>query len=436
MFGIFRKKQNLVTKFYYLLITTLFFTTVSANSHTNDSLTLIKADRLFDGEHMHTGWGILVQGNAIQAVGPVESLPASNAVKTIDLKGKTLLPGLIEGHSHLLLHPYSEANWTTQVLEESDAERISRAVVHAQSTLMAGFTTIRDLGTEGVGYADVGLKVAIEKGVIPGPRMLIATRGIVASGSYGPTVGNPNHQLLKGAAEADGVEQLTKETRLQIGNGADLIKVYADQRWGLNGMHAPTFSLEELRKVVETSKSAGRQVVAHAITAEGMKRAAQAGVSTIEHGDHANEDVFDWMLKNKVALCPTLSSTEVMASYGGWKKGTMPPTERIMAKKASFQLALKKAVTICFGSDVGVFAHGNNTLEMELMVEYGMLPIDVLKAATSVNAQVFGMSGKIGRLQKGMLADIIAVDGNPLNNISVMKKMAFVMKNGTIYRHP
>lgn len=421
---------------YLLIFVSLTASLTCTATQTTDSFILIKADRLFDGEQMHTGWGIIVQGKTILAVGPLESLPKQVPYKTLDLKGKTLLPGLIEGHSHLLLHPYNEARWDKQVLEEPDAERIARAVVHARSTLMAGFTTTRDLGTEGAGYADVGLKSAIEKGIIPGPRMLIATKAIVASGSYGPKLGNLNHNLITGAAEADGVEGLTKEIRQQIGNGADLIKVYADYRWGPDETLAPTFTLEELRKAVEVTNSAGRQVVAHASTAEGMKRAAQAGVSTIEHGDYGNEEVFDWMLKNKVALCPTLSAAEASASYNGWKKGNMPPTDRIVAKKKTFQLALKKTVTICFGGDVGVFTHGDNAREMELMVEYGMPTIDVLKSATSVNARVFGVGDKIGRLQKGLLADIIAVDGNPVDNISMMRKTVLVMKDGKIYLHP
>ena len=421
---------------YLLILITLTAGLTEAATQTTDSFMLIKADRLFDGEQMHSGWGIMVQGKTILAVGPLENLPKQIPYKTLDLKGKTLLPGLIEGHSHLLLHPYNEARWDKQVMEESDAERIARAVMHARSSLMAGFTTTRDLGTEGAGYADVGLKSAIEKGIIPGPRMLIATKAIVASGSYGPKLGNLNHDLIKGAAEADGVEGLTKEIRQQIGNGADLIKIYADYRWGPDETPAPTFTLDELRKAVEVASSAGRQVVAHASTVEGMKRAAQAGVSTIEHGDYGNEEVFDWMLKNKVALCPTLSAAEASASYNGWKKGSMPPTDRIVAKKKTFQLALKKAVTICFGGDVGVFTHGDNVREMELMVEYGMPTIDVLKSATSVNARVFGIGDKIGRLQKGLLADIIAVDGNPVDNISMMQKTVLVMKDGKIYLHP
>ena len=201
----------------------------------------------------------------------------------------TYCPGLIEGHSHLFLHPYNETPWNDQVLKESRAERVARATVHAKKTLLAGFTTVRDLGTEGAGYDDVGLKQAIEKGIIPGPRMLVATRAIVATGSYGPKELNNDIDAPKGAAEADGMDALIKEVRTQIGKGADVIKVYADYRWGINKESMPTFTIDELKKVVEVAASSGRIVAVHATTAEGMRRAIIAGVTTIEHGDNGTQ---------------------------------------------------------------------------------------------------------------------------------------------------
>ena len=320
-------------------------------------------------------------------------------------------------------------------MNESRAERVARAVVHAKQTLLAGFTTVRDLGTEGAGYDDVGLKASIEKGIIPGPRMIIATRAIVATGSYGPKLNNLDNDLVRGAAQADGLDALIKETRTQIGNGADLIKVYADYRWGLHkGISEPTFTLEELKTVVAVAASSGRKVVAHASTEEGMRRAILAGISTIEHGDNGNEEIFDLMIKNKTAYCATLSAAEATAQYDGWKKGTLPEPQRIITKRKNFKLALQKGVTICFGGDVGVYPHGDNAREMEAMVEYGMKPIDVLKSATSVNADVFGYGDTIGRIKKGLLADLVAVDGNPSENISDIRKTALVMKNGIIYK--
>lgn len=418
-----------------LLLIGICFSLQSLIAQTTDSITLIKADRLFDGENMHTGWGVLVHKDKILAVGELSALPKHSPLKIIELKGQTLLPGLVEGHSHLLLHPYNETKWDEQVLQESEAERVARAVVHARLTLMAGFTTVRDLGTEGAGYADVGIKTAIEKGIIPGPRMIIATKAIVATGSYGPKTKNNNHQIIRGAAEADGIEGLTTEIRRQIGEGADLIKLYADYRWGLNKTPAPTFTTEELKTAVLVASSAGRKVVVHASTAEGMKRAAEVGVNTIEHGDNGNSEVFDLMIKNNVALCATLSAAEATASYDGWKKQSMPPTDRIATKKKSFQLALKKGVKICFGGDVGVYAHGDNAREMELMVEYGMNAIDVLRSATSINADIFGYSKEIGRLKAGGFADIISVEGNPSEEISTIRKTRLVMKDGKIYLH-
>ena len=406
---------------------------IQGKSQKTDTAILLKPDQVFDGESMHRNWVVLVLGNRIIAVGEAAGIQNAGVYKTIELKGTTLLPGLIEGHSHLLLHPYNETKWDEQVMNESRAERIARAVVHANKTLLAGFTTVRDLGTEGAGYDDVGLKAAIEKGIVPGPRMIIATRAIVATGSYGPKTNNLDNIMNRGAAEADGTDALIKEVRTQIGNGADLIKVYADYRWGLEKTAEPTFTLDELKTMVAVAASSGRKVVAHASSEEGMRRAALAGVSTIEHGDNGTTEIFDLMIRNKVGYCATLSAAEATSEYDGWKKGSIPAPQKVSIKKKSFALAVQKGVTICFGGDVGVYTHGDNAREMEAMVEYGMKTVDVLKSATSVNADVFGYGDKIGRIKKGLLADIIAVTGNPSQNISDIRKPVFVMKDGIIY---
>jgi imidazolonepropionase-like amidohydrolase len=400
-----------------------------------DKYILLKPDRVFDGEIMHTDWVVLVKGNKIEQAGPMMfKLPAGSEV--IELKGMTLLPGLIEGHSHLFLHPYNETSWDDQVLKESRAERTARAVNHAKAILMAGFTTVRDLGTEGAMYDDVGLKKAIEKNVIPGPRMIVATRAIVAKGTYGPKSPSPDVELPQGAEEVAGLEELSKAIRSQIGHGADLIKVYADYRYGPNGEAMPTFSPIELEWLVGNAVSSGRKVVAHASTVEGMKRAIAAGVSTIEHGDGGTEEVFKLMKEKNVALCPTLAAGDAIQQYRGWKKGIDAEPQSIMNKKKSFQLALKNNVTICMGGDVGVFTHGENAREMELMVEYGMKPVDVLKSATSINADVFGYGNKFGRIKKDMLADLVAVDGDPSVDIKNVRKVKLVMKEGIIYKTP
>lgn len=380
---------------------------------------------------MHASWVVLVHNNKIEQAGEMSfKLPANTRV--INLKGTTLLPGLIEGHSHLFLHPYNEVSWNDQVLKESRAERTARAVTHAYATLMAGFTTVRDLGTEGAMYDDVGLKKSIEKGIIPGPEMIVATRAIVAKGAYGPRYDNPDIDLPQGAAEVGNKEELENEVRTQISKGADLIKIYADYRWGKNGEAAPTFSVEDLKAAVSIAKSSGRPVVIHATTIEGMKRGIEAGVSTIEHGDEGNEEVFKLMKEKGIALCPTLAAGDAIFQYRGWQKGIDP--EPVSAKRKSFAAALKAGVIICMGGDVGVFTHGDNAREMEMMVDYGMKPIDVLRSATSVNADVFGYNDKIGRIKKGLLANIIAVNGDPSSDIKNIRKVEFVMKDGRIYK--
>jgi imidazolonepropionase-like amidohydrolase len=415
-----------------VLLSTCLFAFLHLFAQVKDQYILLKPDRVFDGDSMHTGWVVLVKNNRIEAAGPMQfKLPAGTLVK--DLKGMTLLPGLIEGHSHLFLHPYNETSWDDQVLKESRAERTARAVQHAKATLMAGFTTVRDLGTEGALYDDAGLKKAIEKGVMPGPRMIVATRAIVAKGTYGPKSDNPDIDLPQGAEEVAGLEELSKAVRSQIGHGADLIKVYADYRYGPEGEAQPTFSELELGWLAGMTNSSGRKVVAHASTPEGMRRAVMAGVSTIEHGDKGTAEIFQLMKEKKVALCPTLAAGEATEQYKGWKKGIDPPTERIENKHRTFRLALDAGVTICMGGDVGVFAHGENAREMELMVEYGMKPVDVLRSATSVNADVFGYSDKIGRIRKGLFADLIAVEGDPSADIRNIRKVKMVMKNGVNY---
>jgi imidazolonepropionase-like amidohydrolase len=415
--------------FLFLLTSNITFAQPTVN------YVILQPDRVFDGREMHAHWWVLVKGNSIEAVGEPGTLHAPPGVKVIDLKGTTLMPGMIEGHSHLFLHPYNEVSWNDQVLTESRAERTARAVVHARETLMAGFTTVRDLGTEGAGYDDVGLKTAIEKGIVPGPRMLVATRAIVATGSYGPKSDVAELNLIKGGEEADGVEGISHVVRSQIGRGADVVKIYADYRWGLDNTAQPTFTLDELKTAVAVAKSSGREVVVHSGTTEGMRRAILAGVNTIEHGDGGTPELFNMMHEKRIALCPTLAATEAISAYHGWKKGIDDEPTAVTRKHQIFNEALKAVVIICCGGDVGVFPHGDNAREMLLMVEYGMKPLEVLRSATSVNAEVFGLKN-LGNIKTGYLADLVAVDGNPSEDIKSVKLVKFVMKDGIVYVQP
>jgi imidazolonepropionase-like amidohydrolase len=385
---------------------------------------LLTPARVWDGTATapHDGWAVLVRGDRIEAVGPRAQLSAPADAKVIDLPGTTLIPGLIEAHSHLLLHPYNEAIWDDQVLREPLALRIARATNHARNTLMAGVTTIRDLGTEGAGYADVGLKAAINQGIIPGPRMFVTTRAIVATGSYGPSSRSYSTDYIddipQGGEEADGPDGVARVVRSQIKHGADWIKVYSDYRWGPNGETRPTFTLDELKLAVEIANSSGRQVAAHASTSEGIRRAVVAGVRSIEHGYEITPEIIALMKEHGTFFCPTLAVGSNLQRRGQLVKQ-----------------AFDAGIPICAGGDAGVFTHGENAIEAERLVSYGGLtPLQALMSATSVNARLLQMDDRLGAVKPGAYADLVAVTGDPTKDIGAIRAVKFVMKGGVVYR--
>lgn len=382
---------------------------------------LLVPDRVWNAidDAPHDGWAVLVRGERIEAVGPRGQITVPADAKTITLPGTTLMPGMIEGHGHELLHPYNETSWNDQVLHEPFALRVARATNHARAELLAGFTAERDLGTEGAMYADVGLRDAINQGIVPGPRMQVATRAIVVTGEYAPKGFAPEYQgeMPQGAEQADGPDGVAHVVRSQIQHGADWIKLYADYRWGPNGEAMPGFTQEEMNEAVEIAHSSGRPVAVHTTTTEGARRAVVAGANTIEHGDGLTPDILRMMAEKGICYVPTVS----VGNRG---------------KAAILKNAIDAGVMICNGADAGPLAHGDNAKEVEGLVADGLTPLQALRAATINDAKMMHWDDRLGTVKAGMLADIIAVKGDPTRDIDALSQVPFVMKGGVIYKQP
>jgi imidazolonepropionase-like amidohydrolase len=428
------------------LATALVAALASAAS-AQDAVTIVRAGRLIDGvsDTARASQAIVIRGNVIERVGDAASVAIPAGAKVIDLSRETVLPGLIDAHTHLFMQGEDPADvaYDVQLLNHGLAFRTARATVSARRALEQGFTTVRDLGTEGAGYADLGLKQAIEGGYIPGPRIYGATRAISTTGGYDLDLEGyaPEVPVPKGVQIADGPVEARKAAREHLDHGADWVKVYMTHRsWVRSGalVAQPTLTVEELRAVVDEARGWGRKVACHTYGGEGLRRALDGGCDSIEHGIDLDDASIAQMKKQGTWLCPTLA-----IYYHPPFQGAPPNTPaaeknrlRVELHERSFRKALRAGVKIAFGSDIGGMPWSQPMAqEFTFLVKFGMTPIQAIKTATSRAAELLDMKGKLGVIAPGAYADLVAVAGDPLVNVEELGRVIFVLKNGKVVRN-
>ena len=408
-----------------------------------EPLTAIRAGTLIDGrsDQARRNQVVVVRGRWIEAVGDAATTPVPPGASVIDLAGATVLPGLIDSHTHVFLQGEDpkEGGYDAQLLSAPLALRAARAAVSARRALEQGFTTIRDVETEGAGYGDVGIKQAVEKGYVPGPRMFVCTRAISTTGGYPLEGYAPEIEVPKGAQLVDGPVEARKAAREQLDHGADWIKVYMTHRSWVDEkgdlVSQPTLTLEELRAIVDEAHGWRRKVACHAYGGEGLHRALEGGCDSIEHGLDLDDAAVARMVRQGTWYCPTLA-----VYYTQWAPADTPQGQRDRKRAEvhgpSFQRALKAGVKIVFGTDVGGFSWSDPIAqEFPRMVELGMSAMAAVRSATSVPAEMLGLAGQVGVVAPGALADLIAVRGDPLRDVKELERVGFVMKDGAVFKN-